>query len=220
MAEKEKESSQKKESLGPSVLLGLVGAVVVLLLLAGGIWGISKIVSKVRENGDDTQEERVAESEDEDSTEDEKDQEKEEDTEDTDDEEDTTDDSEQDSEETEPDSDADSEDESDDEDTTDDTTAKPDSEERKEEKSSSDKGEVMAESGVRAWEANDYKPGDIKGDTYTVVWGDTLWEIAEGRYGSGFDWMKIKDANSDGVSRLPNGKWALILPGQVLSLPK
>ena len=69
------------------------------------------------------------------------------------------------------------------------------------------------------WVANDYKEGDIKGDTYTVVEGDTLWEIAEAVYGSGFEWGRILDANRDSISYLPNGSQALIVPGQVLELP-
>lgn len=69
------------------------------------------------------------------------------------------------------------------------------------------------------WVANDYKEGDIKGKTYTVVEGDTLWEIAEAVYGSGFEWGRILDANSDSISYLPNGSQALIVPGQVLELP-
>jgi len=69
------------------------------------------------------------------------------------------------------------------------------------------------------WVANDYKKGDIKGKTYTVVSGDTLWEIAEAVYGDGTQWVKILGANSDDVGFLPNGQQALIVPGQVLVLP-
>jgi nucleoid-associated protein YgaU len=69
------------------------------------------------------------------------------------------------------------------------------------------------------WVANDYEPGDISGDSYTVKSGDTLWEIAEGIYGSGYDWVKILESNSDQVGFLPNGQQALIMPGQVLALP-
>ncbi len=69
------------------------------------------------------------------------------------------------------------------------------------------------------WVANDYKEGDIKGKTYTVVEGDTLWEIAEAVYGNGFEWGRILSANSDSISYLPNGSQALIVPGQVLQLP-
>jgi nucleoid-associated protein YgaU len=69
------------------------------------------------------------------------------------------------------------------------------------------------------WFANDYEEGDIEGNTYTVVEGDTLWEIAEAAYGSGFEWGKILEANKDLIGFLPNGTQALIIPGQVLTLP-
>jgi hypothetical protein len=69
------------------------------------------------------------------------------------------------------------------------------------------------------WFANDYQEGDIEGGTYTVVEGDTLWEIAEATYGSGFEWTKILEANKDIIGFLPNGSQALIMPGQVLVLP-
>lgn len=72
---------------------------------------------------------------------------------------------------------------------------------------------------VGVWVANDYKYGDIKGGSYTIKSGDTLWEIAEGVYGNGADWTKILAANSSKVGFLPNGEQALIFPGQVLVLP-
>ncbi|MCA9382322.1 LysM peptidoglycan-binding domain-containing protein [Candidatus Dojkabacteria bacterium] len=79
------------------------------------------------------------------------------------------------------------------------------------------KGEVA---GVQfdpsTWKATDYKEGEIKGDSYTVKLGDTLWEIAEARYGSGSQWKKILTAND--IDYLPNGN-PLIIPGQVLVLP-
>ncbi len=69
------------------------------------------------------------------------------------------------------------------------------------------------------WFANDYEEGDIEGKTYTVTEGDTLWEIAEAVYGSGFEWNRILEANKDSIGFLPNGTQALIIPGQVLDLP-
>lgn len=69
------------------------------------------------------------------------------------------------------------------------------------------------------WEATNYKKGDIKGSSYTVKYGDTLWEIAEAVYGNGAQWHKILDANSSSIGFLPNGSQALIFPGQVLVLP-
>lgn len=69
------------------------------------------------------------------------------------------------------------------------------------------------------WTANDYKYGDIKGSSYTVKSGDTLWEIAEAVYGNGADWTKILQANLSNIGYLPNGRQALIVPGQTLVLP-
>ena len=50
--------------------------------------------------------------------------------------------------------------------------------------------------------------------TYTVKAGDSLWAIAAKYYGSGADYTKIYNANTDKISN-PN----LIYPGQVLTLP-
>ena len=69
------------------------------------------------------------------------------------------------------------------------------------------------------WVANDYQEGDITGNTYTVVEGDTLWEIAEAVYGNGAEWNTLLEANASEIGYLPNGQQALIVPGQVLSLP-
>jgi len=68
------------------------------------------------------------------------------------------------------------------------------------------------------WVANDYKQGDITGESYTVKSGDTLWEIAEAVYGNGADWVKLLNANSTSVGYLPSGQQALIMPGQVLNI--
>ena len=70
-----------------------------------------------------------------------------------------------------------------------------------------------------AWVATDYSEGDITESNYTVKRGDTLWEIAEARYGSGFEWDKILSANQGSIGFLPNGSQALIEVGQVLVLP-
>lgn len=75
------------------------------------------------------------------------------------------------------------------------------------------------ESVFAQWVATDYHQGDITGSSYTVKSGDTLWEIAEARYGNGADWTKILDANSSNIGYLPNGQQALIVPGQTLVLP-
>jgi tetratricopeptide (TPR) repeat protein len=50
--------------------------------------------------------------------------------------------------------------------------------------------------------------------TYTVEAGDSLWAIAEKVYGSGNDWSRIFEANSDQIAN-PDA----IQPGQILRIP-
>lgn len=57
-------------------------------------------------------------------------------------------------------------------------------------------------------------PAVTSGKTHTVVKGDTLWGIAKKYYGSGNQYIKIYQVNSDKISN-PN----LIYPGQVLTIP-
>ncbi len=69
---------------------------------------------------------------------------------------------------------------------------------------------------LSTWVANDIQPNTLKGKTYTVKYGDTLWEIAEGYTGNGANWVQIAQANN--ITYLPNGN-PLIVPGQVLVIP-
>lgn len=69
------------------------------------------------------------------------------------------------------------------------------------------------------WQATDYESGEISSGEYTVKLGDTLWEIAEAVYGSGFQWTQILEANDSSIGFLANGQQALIVPGQVLTIP-
>ncbi|MDP2873752.1 MAG: LysM peptidoglycan-binding domain-containing protein [bacterium] len=69
------------------------------------------------------------------------------------------------------------------------------------------------------WLPTNYNKGEISGGNYTVKAGDTLWEVAEARYGSGFEWTKILDANTSSIGFLTNGSQALIEVGQNLVLP-
>lgn len=55
------------------------------------------------------------------------------------------------------------------------------------------------------------------GSTYTVTQGDTLWELAQVAYGSGYEWYRIDQANSP-IPRNSLGK-PLIVPGQTLKIP-
>ena len=72
---------------------------------------------------------------------------------------------------------------------------------------------------IIAWMPNNYSQGSIQKGRYTVVSGDTLWEIAEGVYGDGSRWVEILNANTGSVGYLPNGSQALIVPGQQLLIP-
>lgn len=65
---------------------------------------------------------------------------------------------------------------------------------------------------------NDYSSGDIKAGKYVVKAGDTLWEIAEAVYGTGFDWQQIADANPSLVYTLANGNVG-IDTGVTLTIP-
>ena len=58
-------------------------------------------------------------------------------------------------------------------------------------------------------------PAPATAQTYTVVKGDCLWNIAKQLYGSGADYSKIYEANKGTVGSNPN----LIYPGQVLTIP-
>lgn len=211
-----KENDEEQQALGPSVVLGLVGAVVVLLLLGAGIWGVGKIISKIRDSREDTNKEQVASEEGLDNSEegelngdavtDEADEVREGEgevtTEEVVDNEDAGETEEV--EETEEDSGE---------------TAEEENEESQEENEEAENGSANGGIVDAIWVVNDYKNGDIKGDSYTIIRGDTLWEIAEARYGSGFEWGKIRDVNLDKVGVLPNGSRALIIPGQVFDLP-
>ena len=58
-------------------------------------------------------------------------------------------------------------------------------------------------------------PAPVAAQTYTVVRGDCLWNIAKRFYGSGAKYTIIYDANRGVIGGNPN----LIKPGQVLTIP-
>lgn len=70
------------------------------------------------------------------------------------------------------------------------------------------------------WTATNYEFGDISTGEYTVKLGDTLWEIAEAAYGTGYKWTLILEVNKADIGFLPNGSQALIWPGQKLIIPE
>lgn len=92
-------------------------------------------------------------------------------------------------------------------------------EEMKEETDTEEKMDSSTDSPFAYWVANDYQEGDVTGNSYVVKSGDTLWEIAEAKYGNGADWTKILEANSSDIGYLAGGEHALITVGQTLVLP-
>lgn len=69
------------------------------------------------------------------------------------------------------------------------------------------------------WNATQYTKGDIIANNYLVQLGDTLWQIANAKYGNGNEWTNILNLNKDKIGFLPNGEQALIYPGQIINLP-
>jgi len=67
-----------------------------------------------------------------------------------------------------------------------------------------------------SWHANNYNYEDIQKGKYIVKFGDTLWEIAEGVYGNGAEWIQI--AQSNDIAYFSNGR-PLIHSGQILNIP-
>lgn len=179
-AEEGRQEGEIENSKFTKIILGFVGALVVLFILCAGVWGVVKVIERIRENNEENKETTTTTSEDTTSTE----------------------------------SSTDS--------TEGETTSTTESEgEQSGEGSTNGDGATTSESGdTTVWVANNYVSGEIQGSNYEVKRGDTLWEIAEARYGSGFDWVRIKEANTDIVKPLPNGEWALIIPGQILTLPE
>lgn len=53
---------------------------------------------------------------------------------------------------------------------------------------------------------------EISGDTYTVVRGDNLWNIAQAAYGDGFRWTEIAEANELVNPRVIHAGNVLVLP--------
>jgi len=55
-------------------------------------------------------------------------------------------------------------------------------------------------------------------NTYLVKEGDTLWEIAEAKYGSGFKYHEIIKKNPGKTFKFKDGREGLIFPGTILDL--
>lgn len=76
-------------------------------------------------------------------------------------------------------------------------------------------GEVDSQASVEAQRESNDSPASTTAQTYTVVKGDCLWNIAKKFYGNGSKYTEIYNANKSVISGSPN----LIYPGQVLTIP-
>lgn len=80
--------------------------------------------------------------------------------------------------------------------------------------SDSGQGEVTASAQTVRETENSPEPKENTVKTYTVVKGDSLWNIAKKFYGDGSKYTLIKDANGNPIKNA-----SLIYPGQVLTIP-
>ena len=77
-------------------------------------------------------------------------------------------------------------------------------------------GQVQGQT-TSTWTAVYHTGGSISGESYTVKRGDTLWEIARGRYGKALERQKIADANNISFDSLGH---PILHSGDVLKLPE
>ncbi len=73
--------------------------------------------------------------------------------------------------------------------------------------------EVTAKKPTSTAKVAETKSTAVSGDSYTVVKGDTLWDISVRAYGDGYKWLEVAKAN-----KLVNPN--LIHAGNVLTLPR
>jgi len=73
--------------------------------------------------------------------------------------------------------------------------------------------EVTAKKPTSTAKVAETKDTAVSGDSYTVVKGDTLWDISVRAYGDGYKWLEVAKAN-----KLVNPN--LIHAGNVLTLPR
>ncbi len=67
-------------------------------------------------------------------------------------------------------------------------------------------------------DAADYHSNSLKSKTYEVKKGDTLWDIAEKEYGSGFKYVEIIKKNPGKTFKFKDGREGLIFEGTSLIL--
>jgi len=77
---------------------------------------------------------------------------------------------------------------------------------------------ISSTSTVRNEEVLNSKTEKISENSYTIKKGDTLWDIAEKKYGSGFMYHKIVEKNPGKTFKFADGREGLIFEGTVLDL--
>jgi cytoskeletal protein RodZ len=207
MAKKDKAKKGKDKSGTKLQPAGLISAAIIVLLLIAGVGFLVFGLIQSTSNGGDTTEDAVATEEQADSEEDAS-------------EEGTSEDDTDGTDETQEGADVDSETGSDtaeggESDSDSDTDTETDAD------STADQGDRInkyPETSTTYSRGNDYQFGDITGDTYETERGDTLWQIAEGKYGSGYAWVDINRANG-GFALLPDGTPVNLPVGYQLELP-
>ena len=78
------------------------------------------------------------------------------------------------------------------------------------------KNDTSSAATVRSEESIEKNPENKK--IYIVKSGDTLWDIAEKNYGSGFKYHEIISKNPNKTFKFKNGENGLIYPGTELEL--
>ena len=77
---------------------------------------------------------------------------------------------------------------------------------------------ISSASTVRDESKIENSSNNISSNTYTIKKGDTLWDIAEKKYGSGFMYHKIIEKNPGKTFKFAEGREGLIYEGTVLDL--
>lgn len=76
-------------------------------------------------------------------------------------------------------------------------------------------GTANSQASIESQRESNTSPAPTTAQTYTVVKGDCLWNIAKKFYGNGSKYTEIYNANKSVIGGNPN----LIYPGQVLTIP-
>jgi len=77
---------------------------------------------------------------------------------------------------------------------------------------------ISSASTIRDTSKIENNPNHNSENTYTIKKGDTLWDIAEKKYGSGFKYIELIKNNTGKTFKFTDGREGLIYEGTVLNL--